>query len=72
MSNIKRGDRYQFEDGNYIEVIQIKTAEYQNEVTEMVTYHISGPRSLPRKLVMEINQFISNFGHLFEDNSNKS
>ena len=69
--NFKPGDRYNFEDGGYIEVIQIKNAEYQNENTQMITYNIGGPKNLPRKLVMEVNQFISNFGHLFEDNTDK-
>lgn len=63
---IKQGDKYTFEDGNYIEVIQIKNAEFNGENTQVVTYNICGPRSLPRKLVMDINEFISNFGHLFE------
>ena len=65
---IKAGDHFKFEDGGYIEVIQIKNAEYQGENTQIVTYNIGGPKNLPRKLVMEINQFISNFGHLFTDN----
>ena len=69
--NFKPGDRYNFEDGGYIEVVQIKNAEYQSEVTQMITYNIGGPKNLPRKLVMEVNQFISNFGHLFEDNTDK-
>ena len=65
---IKQGDRYQFEDGNFIEVIQIKNGEFQGENTQIVTYNIGGPRNLPRKLVMDVNEFISNFGHLFEHN----
>lgn len=64
---IKTGDYFKFEDGGYIEVIQIKNAEYEGENTQIVTYNIGGPRTLPRKLVMEINQFIGNFGHLFTD-----
>jgi hypothetical protein len=64
--NFKPGDRYNFDDGGYIEVIQIKNAEHQGENTQMVTYYIGGPKNLPRKLVMEVNQFISNFGHLFQ------
>jgi hypothetical protein len=64
---IKAGDKFTFEDGNYIEVIQIKNGEFEGENTQIVTYNISGPRSLPRKLVMEINVFISNFGHLFTE-----
>ena len=69
--NFKPGARYNFEDGAYIEIKQIKNAEYQNENTQMITYYIGGPRNLPRKLVMEVNQFIENFGHLFEDNTGK-
>lgn len=63
---IKPGDSYRFEDGNYIEVIQIKEAEFQGENTQLVTYNISGPKNLPRKLVMDIDQFMGNFGHLFQ------
>lgn len=66
MENIVPGKRYQFEDGNYIEVIQIKYGEMNGENTNIVTYLIGSPKGIPRKLVMDINQFISNFGHLFE------
>jgi hypothetical protein len=66
---IEQGSRYKFEDGNYIEVVQIKHGEFNGENTQIVTYNIGGPRNLPRKLVMEVNEFISNFGHLFEDNA---
>lgn len=68
---IKVGDSFKFEDGSSIHVIQIKNAEYQGENTQLVTYTISGPMDLPRKLVMEVNVFISNFGHLFADNDDK-
>lgn len=68
---IQQGDRYQFEDGNFLEVVQIKNGEFNGENTQIVTYNIGGPRGLPRKLVMDINEFISNFGHLFEDNDPK-
>jgi len=61
------GKKYIFEDNNYIEVIQIKSGEFNGENTQIVTYNIGSPRGVPRKLVMEINQFISNFGHLFEN-----
>lgn len=66
---ISQGLKYKFEDGNYIEIVQIKSGEFNGENTQIVTYNIGGPRNLPRKLVMEINEFISNFGHLFEDNN---
>jgi hypothetical protein len=65
---IKRGDHYNFEDGNFIEIVQVKHAEVAGNNTQLVTYLIGGPKNLPRKLVMEVNQFMSNFGHLFEDN----
>lgn len=65
---IKAGNKYKFEDGNFIEVIQVKSGEFNGENTQIVTYHIGGPKNLPRKLVMEVNEFISNFGHLFEGN----
>ena len=68
---INAGDYFRFEDGGYIEVIQINNAEHQGENTQIVTYNIGGPKNLPRKLVMEINQFISNFGHLFADKDDK-
>ena len=69
---IKVGDSFKFDDGSSIHIIQIKNAEYQGENTQMVTYTTSGPMDLPRKLVMEINFFISNFGHLFTDNNTKN
>ena len=65
---IKKGDKFKFEDENFIEVLQIKNAERNGENTQIVTYIIGGPKNLPRKLVMEINEFLSNFGHLFTDN----
>lgn len=68
---IQPGNKYVFEDGNFIEVIQIKSGEFNGENTQIVTYNIGGPRNLPRKLVMDVNEFISNFGHLFEVNDNQ-
>jgi hypothetical protein len=61
------GKKYKFEDGNYIEVIQIKSGEFNGENTQIVTYNIGGPKDVPRKLVMDINQFVNNFGHLFQE-----
>ena len=72
MKMIKAGDSYRFDDGSLIHIIQIKNAEYQGENTQIVTYTINGPMDLPRKLVMEVNQFIGNFGHLFTDNDAKN
>lgn len=59
------GKKYVFEDGNFISVIQIKA---RDEGKHLVTYHIGDGGSLPRKLVMELQEFTTNFGHLFKDN----
>jgi hypothetical protein len=55
------GKKYTFEDGNTIEIIQVK----MREEGETVTYLIGGPSDLPRKLVMQLPTFLQNFGHLF-------
>ena len=57
------GRKYNFEDDTSMEVIQIKTRDSD---TYLVTYHINSPGCIPRKLVMEYNEFINTFGHLFE------
>jgi len=55
------GKKYTFDDGNTIEVIQVKMREEE----EAVTYFIGGPNDLPRKLVLPMSTFLHNFGHLF-------
>lgn len=57
------GIKHKFEDGDSIEVIQVKS---RNEELHLVTYHIQQGPGIPRKLVMELNQFIDTYGHLFE------
>lgn len=57
------GLKHQFEDGDSIEVIQLKS---RNEELHLVTYHIQQGPGIPRKLVMELNEFIDTYGHLFE------
>jgi hypothetical protein len=52
---------YTFEDGNWITVIQIKRRDNQ----QLITYNIGGSNNLPRKLIMEINEFVMTYGHLF-------
>jgi hypothetical protein len=59
------GKSFTFEDGARIEVIQVKTREVNNVSSEYITYTVVTGNSLPRKLVMEINQFKDNYGHLF-------
>jgi hypothetical protein len=60
------GKKYIFEDGNSIEVIQIKS---RNEEHHLVTYHVQQGPGIPRKLVMELNEFVGTYGHLFGDQS---
>jgi len=57
------GKSYLFEDGNKIEVIQVKD---RGEEILYVTYMISHTTGIPRKLVMEMTEFNGNFGHLFK------
>ena len=57
------GIKHQFEDGDSIEVIQVKS---RNEELHLVTYHIQQGPGIPRKLIMELNEFIDTYGHLFE------
>jgi hypothetical protein len=61
------GKRFVFDDGNVIEVVQVKNREVDNETHPWVTYHIYQGNSLPRKLVMKQDEFINTFGHLFEN-----
>ena len=58
------GLKHQFEDGDSIEVMQVKS---RNEELHLVTYHIQQGPGIPRKLIMELNEFIGTFGHLFEE-----
>lgn len=58
------GLKHQFEDGDSIEVIQVKS---RNEETHLVTYHIQQGPGIPRKLIMEYNEFVDTYGHLFQE-----
>jgi hypothetical protein len=60
------GKKHTFEDGNVIEVIQVKDRDYNEGTESFVTYLIYTGNSLPRKLVMRMDEFISTFGHLFD------
>jgi hypothetical protein len=55
------GEIYTFEDGDSIEVVQVK----RREEGAWITYHIHQGPGIPRKLVMFAPEFISNYGHLF-------
>jgi hypothetical protein len=56
------GKFYQFEDGDKIEVIQVKQ---RSEEYFLVHYMIYQGPGIPRKLVMESNEFMNTYGHLF-------
>jgi|LauGreDrversion4_2_1035121.scaffolds.fasta_scaffold06987_5 hypothetical protein len=56
------GQKYIFEDGDSIEVIQIK---WRGEENFLVTYHVQQGPGIPRKLVMELNEFMGTYGYLF-------
>jgi len=56
--------KHQFEDGDSIEVMQVKS---RNEELHLVTYHVQQGPGIPRKLIMELNEFIGTYGYLFEE-----
>lgn len=64
MNHALVGRYYAFEDGNRIEVIQVKD---RGEEILMVTYTISYGGGIPRKLVMNMDEFMGNYRHLFPD-----
>lgn len=61
MNNLT-GKRYTFADGDYLEVMQIKS---RSEDINLVTYLVQQGPGIPRKLVMEYNEFVGTYGHLF-------
>ena len=58
------GQSYVFEDGNKIEVIQVKTDEDRGDY--LVTYHVSRGPNIPQKLVLPLAEFLSYYSHLFD------
>ena len=55
------GNKYNFDDGASIKIVQIKP----RDTGFAVTYETCYPNALPRRLVMSEAEFISTFGHLF-------
>lgn len=55
------GKVYKFEDGDSIEVVQVK----RRDTGPWITYHIQQGPGIPRKMVMEANEFNATYGHLF-------
>lgn len=57
------GESYTFEDGDKIEVLQIKARSEDEILVHYLTYQ--GP-GIPRKLVMGVQAFLDAYGHLFQ------
>lgn len=59
------GKKYTFPDGDSIEVVQIKD---RDEGVRLVTYMLQQGPGIRRKLVMDLAEFMSSYGHLFRPN----
>lgn len=55
------GKSYTFEDGDRIEVVQVK----RRDTGPWITYHIYQGPGIPRKLLMTAKEFENTYGHLF-------
>lgn len=56
------GESYTFEDGDKIEVLQLKERSEDEILVHFLIYQ--GP-GIPRKLVMHSREFLETYGHLF-------
>lgn len=56
------GKSYRFDDGDSIEIIQIKQ---RNEEDYLISAYIRQGPGIPRKLVFSLPEFIDSYGHLF-------
>lgn len=63
------GKSYTFEDGDRIEVVQVK----RRDQGPWITYHVHQGPGIPRKLLMTAAEFDTTYGHLFglEDTETK-
>ena len=59
------GQSYVFEDGNKIEVIQVKKTD-EDRGDYLVTYHVTRGNNIPQKLVLSVAEFLSYYSHLFD------
>ena len=55
------GKSYIFEDGDSIEVVQVK----RRDTGPWITYHVTQGPGIPRKMVMTAAEFSATYGHLF-------
>lgn len=58
------GKKHTFDDGDSIEIIQIKCRS-EDPLETFVTVHIQQGPGIPRKLVFNSIDFKNNYGHLF-------
>ena len=56
------GRSYRFEDGDSLEIVQIK----RRDDGPWLTYHVQQGPGIPRKLMMRLDEFATTYGHLFE------
>lgn len=56
------GQKFVFADGDSLEIIQIKS---RNSEEHLVSYLVQQGPGIPRKLVMELTEFIGTYGYLF-------
>ena len=56
------GRNYVFEDGDRIEIIQVKS---RNDEEHLITVHVTQGPGIPRKLVFTVPEFTEHYGHLF-------
>jgi hypothetical protein len=55
------GKSYTFEDGDRIEIVQVK----RRDQGPWITYHVYQGPGIPRKLLMMAEEFDITYGHLF-------
>ena len=56
------GKKFTFEDGDSLEILQIK---WRGDEDYLVSYLVQQGPGIPRKLVMSLPEFIATYGYLF-------
>jgi hypothetical protein len=56
------GKKYTFEDGDSLEVIQVK---WRGDEDYLISVLMRQGPGIPRKLVLPIKEFMGTYGHLF-------
>ena len=59
------GRSYTFEDGNKIEIIQVREVDEHRRGSSVTYLAYQGP-GIPQKLILNLEQFIDIYGQLFE------